>query len=220
MFPLPHVLMSDFVDSMRAASPRLQAILLRMNPLRGLDTNIISQALKMTASVACIINLNSHSDAFWKRDIEAISLIGPCIHVLLCVPRFSEETQSDADQELLVVRELARMTCLLLMTALKERFGMVSGERLSLESRLGDFLKDNIQLISDTYADLRTWIIVTAAALRRTSARAMGILGLQLGDESAIPSLQDSIATAREMIWIDIVESPVVDRWVNYVQST
>lgn len=218
MFPLPHVLTLDSTGYMRAPSPRLQAVLLQVDTLAS-STNIISQALKMTSSVACIVNLNSHSDAFWKRDLEAISLIGPCLHLLLRMPRFWEENQGDEGREFLVVRELVRMVCLLLMTALKELFGMVSGERFSLESKLANFLKDNIQYVTNTYADLRTWIAITAAALQQTSAGAADMLRLRSAGEPTIQPLQDSIAIAREMIWIDIVESPVVDLWTNHVQS-
>lgn len=48
---------------------------------------LAGQALIVVSSIADVINMNSRSALFWKKVVDAIWLIRPCIHFLLSMPR-------------------------------------------------------------------------------------------------------------------------------------
>ncbi|KAJ5414793.1 hypothetical protein N7509_001420 [Penicillium cosmopolitanum] len=94
---------ADLGDQMTLLILLLQALLIQpMSPV----FLPAGQALIMVSSIADVINMNSRSASFWKKDVDAIRLIGPCIHFLLSMPRLPSDFMNMSDSEDLVAREV------------------------------------------------------------------------------------------------------------------
>lgn len=166
------------------------------------------QALIMVSSIADVINTNSHSASFWKKDVDAIRLIGPCIHFLLSMPRPPGDFIIISDPDL-VAREVVRLTCLLLMSKLKELFAFPPSEQESVHARLAGFITQHAEILGKKYFELKVWVLVTLALLRYHNGKDVYVQELKremLGMNGLTPP--EFIDIARDIIWIDVLMSP------------
>jgi hypothetical protein len=205
-------------STIRAAPPRLQAILLQLQQMPP-SISIVAGALLQLSEIADIVNLNSHSTAFWKKDVDAIHLIGPPMHYLLSMPRLPEEFATLPDAGDLVVRELIRLVCLLVMSALKQRFTFFTVERGTIQAKIAQFISSNLQYIGSEYREIRIWALITAALLEESTMRELYLV--KLGDEALAShnSSQSLVDIAREIIWLGCLESSGSDELVNDIDS-
>ncbi|KAI2694775.1 hypothetical protein CBS147372_9614 [Penicillium roqueforti] len=208
-FSLPVDLISKSNESLRGVLSRLQALLLQLYPPTIAPAG---EALRMISSLANVINTNSHSASFWKKDTKAISLMGPCIHFLLSMPRIPNNFETMADREDLIAREIVRLVCLVLMSRLKEAFAFPATERVSLQTRFAEIVSQNITAIGEKYFDLKIWALVTGALLQRRDEK-----GLHGGEIHRVLRTVDTskqydvLEITREIVWIDILMSPFTD---------
>ena len=167
------------------------------------------QALSMVSSIADVININSRSASFWKKDVDAIRLIGPCIHFLLSMPRLPSDFMIMSDSEDLVAREVVRLTCLLLMSKLKELFAFPPSEHESLHARLSELFTRHVEVLGEEYFELKVWALVTLALLRYHDGKDVFIQEMKremLAMNKLAPT--EFIEIARDIIWIDVLMSP------------
>ncbi|OKO98439.1 hypothetical protein PENSUB_9115 [Penicillium subrubescens] len=190
----------------RQPAPRLQALLIQ--PMSAVFLPA-SQALIMVSSIADVININSRSASFWKKDVDAIRLIGPCIHFLLSMPRPPSDFVYMSDLEDLVAREVVRLTCLLLMSKLKESFAFPPSEQESLYARLSEFFAQHVEVLGEKYIELKVWALVTLALLRYHDGKDVYVQEMKremLAMNKLTPP--EFIEIARDIIWIDVLMSP------------
>ncbi|KAJ5364716.1 uncharacterized protein N7496_010429 [Penicillium cataractarum] len=205
-FELPPQLVGISHRYARQPAPRLQALLIQPMSAAFLHAG---QALIMVSSIADVINMNSRSASFWKKDLDAIRLIGPCIHFLLSMPRPPSDFMNISDSEDLVVREVVRLTCLLLMSKLKESFAFPPNEQELLHARLADFFTKHVEILGKKYIELKVWALVTLALLRYHDGKDVYVQQMNremLAMNKMTPS--EFIDIARDIIWIDFLMSP------------
>jgi hypothetical protein len=170
----------------------------------------------MISSIAGVINTNSYSTSFWKRDIDAIRLIGPCMHFLLSMPRFPFNFEIMDNAEDLVAREMVRLTCLMLMSRLKELFAFPASERIALQLKTTEFMSQNVNAVGKRYFDLKIWALVTVALLLHRDERGIYIQEIQREMRAVdITTPYVVVEIAREIVWIDILLSPSTDELVK-----
>ncbi|KAH8799772.1 hypothetical protein F5884DRAFT_116985 [Xylogone sp. PMI_703] len=209
-FPLPAVLTEPKI-AFREAPLRLQLLLLQLNNISA-DTFQASQALQNLSKIADVVNVNSYSDLFWKNEMGAFSLLIPFIHFLLWMPRLPINFDDSPDTGDLILREMVRLVCLILMSRLKEVFKFFTVEKAELQAKFASLLPLTRNL-SGIYLQVKAWALVTVALLSESDIRE-----LYLGEIlSAVPSVTDEgvyalVEEAREFIWIDILESPFADK--------
>lgn len=201
-------------SSIRAAPPRLQAILVQLQQMPP-DIAIAADALQKVSDVADIVNLNSHSEAFWTKDVDSILLIGPPMHYLLSMPRLPEDIASLPDAGDFVVRELIRQVCLLIMSALKQKFTFFTVERGTIQAKLEQFITSNLHYIGSEYREVKIWALTTAALLEERIMRELYLIKLEDEALESRSSPQSLINIAREIIWLDSLESSGSDELVN-----
>ncbi|KAJ5814881.1 hypothetical protein N7474_006658 [Penicillium riverlandense] len=208
-FYLPTNLAGTSNRSLRGVPPRLQGLLIQF-----ISPTIApaGEALRMISSIADVINTNSHSTTFWQRDIDAISLIGPCIHFLLSMPRLPTGFETMANLEDLIAREMVRLACLMLMSKLKELFAISASERVELQARVAEFMSQSVKILGKRYSELKSWALVTVALLQHRDGR--GVYMREIHEEMRtmdIPTPSDMLDIARDIVWIDILLSPYAD---------
>lgn len=163
----------------------------------------------MVATISHVINTTSHSVSFWKKEIEAICLIGPCIHFLLSMPRLPSNIDAMADSEDEIARELVRLTCLTLMSKLKQKFAFPPVEQATLHARLAKFVSANMKMLGKRYFELKIWSLVTISLLRYPERRDVFIQEIKreiyVMDK---PRTEAIIEIARDIVWFDILMSP------------
>ncbi|KAM0453122.1 hypothetical protein ACHAPV_009078 [Trichoderma viride] len=201
-------------SSIRAAPPRLQAILVQLQQMPP-DIAIAADALQKISDVADIVNLNSHSAVFWTKDVESILLIGPPMHHLLSMPRLPEDFETLPDTGGLVVRELIRQVCLLIMSALKQKFTFFTVERGTIQAKLAQFITSNLYYVGSEYREIKIWALVTAALLEERTMRELYLTKLEDEALESHSSPQSLIDIAREIIWFDSLESSGSDELVH-----
>ncbi|KAL7931573.1 hypothetical protein V8C35DRAFT_309827 [Trichoderma chlorosporum] len=208
LFPLPADLAEPDI-SISEAPPRLQAFLLQVGN-KPFDIAGAGKALQLLSRIANMVNLNSHSALFWTDDMGAFSLIGPVIHCLLSMPRFSSDFVNLPNADDLIMREMVRLIGLVLMSKLKEMFAFFSIETAVLQEKFAHFVPYTRRL-SKTYLEVKLWALVTAALLDTRDN-----LGYYL-DEIArdTPAIQqdgsDIVENAKGFVWINALESPIMD---------
>ena len=205
-FGLPGEFVGIFNRSSRGLAPRLHALLVQ--PISP-TFSAAGQALRMVSAIADLINTNSHSASFWKRDTDAIRLIGPCIHFLLSMPRLPSNFEVMADPEDHIAREMVRLTCLMLMSKLKELFAFPPSEQVSLHARLAQFMSHNVKTLGRKYFELKIWALVTIALLRYHDGREIYIQEMKK-EAFAMdkPTPYEVTEIARDIVWIDVLMSP------------
>lgn len=201
-------------SSIRAAPPRLQAILVQLQQMPP-DIAIAADTLQKISDVADIVNLNSHSAVFWTKDVESILLIGPPMHHLLSMPRLPEDFDTLPDTGGLVVRELIRQVCLLIMSALKQKFTFFTVERGTIQAKLAQLITSNLYYIGPEYREIKIWALVTAALLEERTMRELYLTKLEDEALESHSSPQSLIDIARETIWFDSLESSGSDELVH-----
>lgn len=181
---------------------RLQAVLLQLD-MGDPETAITSTVLRMVHSLAEVINSRCREFGFWKQDIGALTLIGPCAHFLLSIPRLPDHSDLSPVSEGLIIREMVRLVCLMLISGLRHLFGLPAVERVVLHNRFAKFVVRHGRSVSNDNLDLKVWAFVTAIFLQKqkscqiyTELLLANIIPLGLSK----PSL---LSIARDTLWID-----------------
>jgi hypothetical protein len=159
--------------------------------------------------------MRSHSPSFWKRDMEGINIIGPCIHFLLSMPRLVSPLVAHPSPSDLIAMEMVRLTGLMLMSTLKEPFLYYASERPALEDKLVDFLAAHVKYVTEEHDKLLRWILVTACLMQRNDLDMRIQVLLRKGCEQSNVSIRELVEWAKEVIWINVIEAPFEDKLIQ-----
>lgn len=178
------------------------------------DMTQAGKALHDLSIIADVVNLNSSSTQFWKNDMGAFFLIGPYIHFLLSMTRLPTEFEKNLPQshrDDLIMKEIVRVVCLVLMSRLKETFSFFTIERAALQAKFAGLVPLTRQL-DETYLQVKLWALVTEALLEARENRGIYLDEIArsvstMGNQADCSVIQE----ARELIWINCLESPTAD---------
>lgn len=154
-----------------------------------------------------IIKEKSRSSTFWKKDIEGLLMISPALHFLLSMPRLPDDYMTHANRSDLVARELVRLTCLTIMSVLKERLSFFTVERAGLQARLVQFIAANIRYVEPDFFDLKVWVLITGALMEEHSLRDLYINEIKHTMMITNTSVGNLVHITQEMVWIDALMS-------------
>lgn len=114
-----------------------------------------------------------------------------------------------SDSEDLVGREVVRLTCLLLMSKLKESFAFPPSEQESLHHRLADFFAQHFEVLGKKYIGLKVWASCHSCLTAYHDGKDFYVQEIK-GEMLAMTklTLPEFIETARDIIWMDILMSP------------
>lgn len=207
-FPLPPDILAGRTRSIRDVPYRLRALLIQIEQMPP-DISVVGDGLQMLSSIADVINRGSHSASFWEKDIDAITLLGPCIHFLLSMPRLPNDFDTLPQASDLIMREILRLVGLLIMSTLKAMFGLPSSEQAPIQAKLSDLVVRHATSLEERHFELKVWALVTVALLQNRGERGVYVHEIQ-GVVSGMvnQSPREVIEVAEEMIWINILESP------------
>ncbi|KAH7136397.1 hypothetical protein EDB81DRAFT_693487 [Dactylonectria macrodidyma] len=203
-FPIPKELTAPNM-SPEAMPPAMRLLLPRMQ-LEFPQLSSISEALYMMSSVAQRVNSNSHSLDLWRNEVGAVSLLGPVTHHLLSLPHMSG-FRSDAPGAI-VVGEMVRLVCLMLLSYLK---GLFSLNTLDMVPLCAKFMAAAARPTRDDEVgqlnDLRLWALITSGLLLSNDdtrallphiRAAMRFLG--------ITDIHHAFDLAKGLLWLHVVE--------------
>ncbi|EFQ25732.1 uncharacterized protein GLRG_00876 [Colletotrichum graminicola M1.001] len=148
---------------------RLQELLSLLDPNSITVTQTI-EALERLHFVANEVNTKGHSPFFWRQDEDAISVLGPCIHFLLSMPRLPENLGATLRLDEIVM-EMVRLISLCLVSSLKAMFSFNAPEKAQLESKLSRFTVSYTRYLGGPYRDLKVWTLVTASLMQNGGSR-------------------------------------------------
>lgn len=164
--------------------------------------------VEVLSAVAAAVNLHGHQQQLRKDDIGAVKLLGPATHLLLSIPRPSDNYVVEIGSDLTAVGEMARLSGLIFLASLKSRFSMVTMELNLLQGRFSNWLGWSFDRLGQDLRDLALWALVTAALFRDRDGRALCVA--KIWDILAVSDLVDGgsvISLVRGMVWVEEVEA-------------
>ncbi|KAJ4860003.1 hypothetical protein T069G_04991 [Trichoderma breve] len=185
--------------------PRLRALLLRL--VQKSDLVEAGEAMMKMSHMSGIIKEKSRSSTFWKKDIDGLLMISPALHFLLSMPRLPDDYMTHTNRTDLVARELVRLTCLTVMSVLKERLSFFTVERAGLQARLVQFIAANIRYVEPDFFDLKVWVLITGALMEERSLRDLYINEIKHTMMITNTSVGNLVHITQEMVWIDALMS-------------
>jgi len=162
------------------------------------------QAFKMMSSVAEVVNKNGNSEDFWRREVEAIRLIGPVTHHLLSIPRLSATAKFDPYASF--VGELARLACLMLLSRLKTRFSLNALDMQPLQTKLVNTVAQNSGKLDPKLGGLALWALMTAALVQPVVAREYLLPHILISCSSKGFCTEAAMGFTRSTLWMNELE--------------
>ncbi|KAK1991590.1 hypothetical protein LX36DRAFT_590173 [Colletotrichum falcatum] len=214
--PLPSYLPPPCKTSLKNLPLRLQELLSRLDS-DSIAMTHTTRALEKIFFVANEVNTKGQSPLFWRRDEDGMSLLGPCIHFLLSMPRLSEKLGATVGSDELIT-EMVRLVGLRLMSRLKAMFSFLAPEQARLESRLSRFTVSYSRYIDGPYRDLKVWALVTASLLQSGGGRDVYLD--EIRRDMAATGETDATACvriAKDFIWFGILGKAGADELTREV---
>ena len=139
-------------------SPYLQSLIFRLRSLNSTTLDDVALCLQNARYVADVANHHGKSPRFWDDGIKGTRLVGPLSHQLLSFPRVLESTLHCATYRDEALREMTRLTLLVVLARLKIVFTLVADELVALQERFARiFLLDFSQ--HPEFPDLQLWAL-------------------------------------------------------------
>lgn len=164
------------------------------------------EAFQQMRLVADVVNMNCSSASFWQSDVEAIALIGPCIHFLLSMSKLPGMLE-ESDQDAITVLEMIRLTGLSLMAGLKEKFSFAASEKDQLQKQLVCFVCSNATFLYPKYSPIIEWVLVSANLLAHG------------GQCYAIREAMAEFCVAHDRLIEDAIQATKGTVWINSLES-
>jgi len=187
-------------------SPELDILMLN---IQGPHPSLLPalRALEMLSAVAAIVNRQGDDPAFWQDDVRAIHILAPLAHYLLSMQRIQPGDSIALQSPELVVGEMARLACLMLLSGLKGRYpDFDTTDMTSLWSRLVAISSLNTEC-SGYLLDLQLWALITSGLLQEAVQRALLIPTTQRAyRRSGYTHAREVVSMVRHVAWINILE--------------
>ncbi|KAJ6121126.1 hypothetical protein N7523_005406 [Penicillium sp. IBT 18751x] len=164
--------------------------------------------LKQSAAIAEFVNTHSDHPEFWRTEVDLtpLQMLGPIMNQLLSLPRCEYPTASPHE----IVREMARLSLLILIAELKRIYGMSAPEITLLNAKIYKLLK-TIEARQEKILmpKLQLWAIVTAALFQKSEMKMKSYVQL-ISLRMVIMDIRDgneAVQISRGILWIDVVAS-------------
>ncbi|KAF5003983.1 hypothetical protein FDECE_9483 [Fusarium decemcellulare] len=203
-FPVPSAF-STANKSAKETQPALRFLISYMK-LASPQLSPILGALCMMSSVAQKVNSNSHNPDFWKDGVSAIHLLGPVTHHLLSACRVFQA--GSATSEVLILGEMIRLTCLMLLSRLKGIFSLNTWDMAPLWANFMTTLSLPVTDKVTTHVnDLGLWALVTCALVQPGDDMEELLPHIEAAMRAkGITDMHGAIDLAKSLIWIDAIE--------------
>lgn len=118
----------------------------------------------------------------------------------------------------IIVSEMIRRVCLIIMSRLKEQFSFFASERSQLQEDFIMFMTSYAQHITTKHNDIKLWALVTAASMHeRTTRSTLIALLADAMTVSGVETADELLDFARDVLYISILQSPYEDELVDEV---
>ncbi len=176
--------------------------------------------LQMMSSVANTVNRHDSDALFRGVDVEAVNILTPLTHYLLSMPRIPGIHPPEFESDLLVLRELVQLACLMLLSGLKKRFSLNASDMTRLRERLLSLLAAETEETTGMFNELRLWALVTSALLQSSQDRAAFVHDIRrLMIELGLRRAYEAINITKVVIWIENLEAQEEAQLVQEVDS-
>lgn len=156
-FPIPAEL--AFVSTQpSSASPFLQSLIFKLRAQESTTLNDTALALEGASYIADVVKHQGKNPQFWNDGMNGTRLIGPLSHQLLSLPRVTESNLQLSTFPEARVREMTRLTLLIIIAKLKPAFTQVADELEPLLERFTRIFLHNIN-DRDTFPELHLWAL-------------------------------------------------------------
>ncbi|KAJ5676550.1 uncharacterized protein N7477_002183 [Penicillium maclennaniae] len=168
----------------------------------------VLETLKQSAVIAEFVNTHSDHPEFWRTeaDLTPLQMLGPIMNQLLSLPRCEYPTASPYE----IVRELARLSLLILTSELRRFYGMSAPEISLLNAKIYKLLKFiEARQEKILMPKLQLWAIITAALFQKSEMRMKSYVQL-ISLRMAMMDIRDgnaAVQLSRRIVWIDVVAS-------------
>jgi len=167
----------------------------------------ILQILPALSGIASIADRNLDEPMFWQDSEEVTAIIGPVTHQLLSMTRLADHAASEDEFDILTVQEMVRLACLMLLSALKSRFGMNGLDMTPLSSKFSELLGPPLEEVPRPLRRLQLWALIVSGLLQPSEGRSRLVscvfdTMLQMD----IANGRDAVDSARQMLWSRALE--------------
>ena len=153
--------------------------------------------------VAAAVNSSSDQPLFWKNDVSAVRIIGPASHYLLSMSRLPASTASQSPSSVALATELVRLSCLILLAAVKARFSLPATEIFDFHDRYCQLLRQGISAYTDEVLELVLWTAVAVALLSPTDRRNNIISNIRaIMARMSLDSGLVAVQMAEQLVWV------------------
>lgn len=201
-FSIPNELLVPPATSSRP-SLYLQALISRLKSEGSTDLDAVATALQRASLVAHIANDNASRRVFWQDGMKGTRLIGPLSHYLLSWPRLPEHNSVDGLSPEAFLREMIRLTLLILLAKLKLSFALVGDELDLLMQRSAHVLLIG-NAASTTFPDLSFWVLSTTGCLFTGHSRSFALVQTRdVMKVMGIDAAESAMETIREILLVE-----------------
>jgi hypothetical protein len=156
-FPIPAELAS-ISKHPSSASPSLQSLIFRLRAQTSTALNDIALALEGASYISDVVKHQGKNPLFWNDGMNGTRLIGPLSYQLLSLPRVEESDLHLSTFLEARLREMTRLTLLVIIAKLKPRFTQNGDELEPLQQRFARIFLHNINN-RDTFPELHLWAV-------------------------------------------------------------
>jgi len=196
---------------LREIPPGLQAYLAELHETHPQLSPILG-ILPHLSTVASTVDRNFDDPAFWRNAVGATIIIGPVVRRLLTMPRLSDYAVSEAEFDLLTVQEMVRLACLMLLSAIKGRFGLNTLDMGPLWTKFSRLLSQPLDNIPRQIQQLRLWALMVSGLVQPAEGRAAPLV-LSVVNTMAVMGLSsslDAVNAVKRLVWVGILEEQQV----------
>ncbi|KAL7928088.1 hypothetical protein V8C35DRAFT_333728 [Trichoderma chlorosporum] len=204
--------------SIQSSPPRLQALLLPL--VQNSDMVSTGEAMLKMSHISGATNERSSSNTFWKKDVEGLLLISPALHFLLSIPRLPDNYMTQNNSSDFVTRELVQLTCLTIISFLKEKLSFFTVERAGLQARFVQFIAANIRSVEPEYFDIKVWALITGALWEERGLRDVYVTEIRHVMSITNTSARDLVGITQDLVWIDALASSSANELIQDVTMT
>lgn len=193
------------------ASPYLESLTLKLRARNFSVLNDIALSLEEASHVAEIVNHQIKTHLFWNNGMNGTRLIGPLSHHLLSLPRLTESTLHLDVYPDEALREMTRLTLLVVLARLKLAFTQIADELGPLQERFTHMFVHNLNH-HNLFPELQLWALsIIGSTAAQGSSR--NLYTCRIGEVACCMDIKcgsDAFRIVRDIFLIDDMMVPYV----------